>query len=185
MEIRYPEVGVCGLSCRLCPRHHTEGESRCGGCKTESRMAAGCPFITCALRRQGVEFCWDCEQAASCERWAAHRAYGRERDTFVCYAALEENIAAVERDGIEAFVAEQSLREQLLREMLAEFNEGRSKTRFSIAATVLSVDELRSALEAARRETTGGMDLRQRSRLLRAHLDAAAEARSVTLRLRK
>ena len=94
-------------------------------------------------------------------------------------------IRLLERDGIEAFVAEQSLREQLLREMLAEFNEGRSKTRYSIAATVLAVDELRSALEAARQEVTGEMDLRQRSRLLRAHLDAAAEARSVTLRLRK
>ncbi|NJD54065.1 MAG: hypothetical protein FIB07_14500 [Candidatus Methanoperedens sp.] len=41
MIFKYPEIGVCGLSCRLCPRYQSEGESRCFGCKTESRMGAG------------------------------------------------------------------------------------------------------------------------------------------------
>jgi len=45
MIIKYPEIGICGLSCRLCPRYHTESKSRCGGCKSEFRMSAGCPFI--------------------------------------------------------------------------------------------------------------------------------------------
>ena len=58
MEPQHVETGVCGLSCRLCPRHHMEGESRCSGCKGEMRMAVGCPFITCALKRKGIEFCW-------------------------------------------------------------------------------------------------------------------------------
>jgi hypothetical protein len=43
MKITYPEIGICGLSCGLCPSYHTDGISRCGGCKTESRMGAGCP----------------------------------------------------------------------------------------------------------------------------------------------
>ena len=185
MQIRYQEVGVCGLSCRLCPHYHTAGESRCGGCKGEMRMAVGCPFITCAVKRKGIEFCWECEDSGPCERWAGHRAYGRERDTFVCYAALEDNIAAIERNGIEAFVAEQLVREALLREMLEEFNEGRSKTYYSIAVTVLDPGEVRSALDAARRETTGEADVRVRSRILHSHLDAVASARSLRLVLRK
>ena len=41
MKIKYPEIGICGLSCRLCPRFHTETQSKCNGCKSESRMA-GC-----------------------------------------------------------------------------------------------------------------------------------------------
>jgi hypothetical protein len=185
MEIRHPEVGVCGLSCRLCPHYHAAGESRCSGCKGAMRMAVGCPFITCAVKRKGIEFCWECEDSGSCERWAGHRGYGRERDTFVCYAALEDNIAAVRRNGIDEFADEQRVREALLREMLEEFNEGRSKTYYSIAVTVLDPGDVRSALDATRRETTGEADVRMRSKSLHAYLDAVASVRVLRLALRK
>jgi hypothetical protein len=38
IQIKYPEIGICGLSCRLCSRYHTESKSRCGGCKSEFRI---------------------------------------------------------------------------------------------------------------------------------------------------
>ena len=85
LGIRYPEVAVCGLSCRLCPHYHTAGASRCTGCKGESRMSAGCAFLTCAVKRRGIESCGDCGDKSSCERWASHRAAGREHDSFVTY----------------------------------------------------------------------------------------------------
>jgi len=184
MEVRYPEIGICGLSCRLCPHYYTVGESRCTGCKGEARMAVGCPFITCAVKRKGIEFCWECEDGDSCERWAEHRRHGRERDSFVCYAALEDNIAMVDRVGIEAFADEQRLREDLLREMLSEFNEGRSKTYYSIAVTVLDIAELRLAIESSRQKA-GAADVRGRSKLLHAQLDAVASAHGHRLALRR
>jgi len=58
MDIKFIEVGVCGLSCRLCPTYHSKAESKCAGCKSPDRMAVGCPFITCAVKKKGVEFCW-------------------------------------------------------------------------------------------------------------------------------
>jgi hypothetical protein len=182
--IHHPEIGICGLSCRLCPRYHTDGLSRCGGCKSESRMAAGCPFITCALKRKGIEFCWDCDEGGSCERWAKHRAAARERDSFTCYASLEANIASVARDGLESFVAEQRCRERLLNEMLDRFNEGRSKTYYCIAATVLDSAELQAAIDAAS-QASGSSDVRESSKALHTLLDEAAGRRSVTLALRK
>jgi hypothetical protein len=184
MEHPNPEVGVCGLSCRLCPHYHTDAESRCGGCKSEARMAVGCPFITCAVKRRGIEYCWECDESGSCERWAGHREYGRTRDTFVCYASLEDNIAAIRRGGLPAFVDEQRAREELLVAMIAEFNEGRSKTFYCIAATVLSLAELRSALASAR-GSAGGMEVRERAKVLHGLLDAAASARDIKLALRK
>lgn len=184
MEIRYPEIGVCGLSCRLCPSRFTEGESRCAGCKSTTRMAVGCPFIACAIKRKGIEFCWECGESGSCARWAGHRESGRVRDSFVCYAKLEENIAAIDRDGLQAFIDGQCEREDILRGMLAEFNEGRSKTFYCVAATLLDPDELRSAL-AKVRETAGGMEVREKAKALRALLEAAASARSIKLALRK
>ncbi len=184
MEIRYPEVGVCGLSCLLCPRHYGEGESRCGGCKDQTRMAVGCPFITCAVKRRGIEFCWECGESDSCERWAGHRQYGRAYDTFVCYASLETNITLVRSAGLTAFHQEQSQRAALLTEMLTEFNEGRSKSYYCIAATLLEPSELRRAIESVR-QSTEGMDVRARSKALHAALDSLAQKRSLKLALRK
>lgn len=184
VEVRHPELGICGLSCVLCPRFHTDGSSRCGGCKSEDRMAAGCPFITCALRRKGVEFCWDCDEAAYCERWAKHRAAGRERDSFTCYASLESNITSVARAGFDAYIVEQHQRGLLLREMLDEFNEGRSKTYYCIAATVLEPPDLRAAIDSAR-QSGASSDVRERSKALHALLDETAAQRSLKLALRK
>ena len=182
--VEYPAIGICGLSCRLCPTYHTVGKSRCGGCKSAYRMGAGCPFITCALKRKGIEFCWQCEEADSCERWAGHRAFSREHDTFVCYQKLEGNIAAIRRDGVRSFLEVQRAREQLLTQMLRGFNEGRSKRLYCIAATVLELDELEDALARAE-AAAAGLDLKGRARALHAILDRITQQRGYHLKLRK
>ena len=184
MDISYPDIGVCGLSCKLCPRHHTDGESRCGGCKTESRMAAGCPFISCAIKKKGIEFCRDCGESPACDKWKKHRDAGRQRDSFKCYQKLEDDIAFIQAHGIDQFVKTQETREILLKEMLAEFNEGRSKSYYCIAATVLEVGELENALEAARK-ASAGRDHKGRARALHAALDEIAVRKNHLLKLRK
>ena len=68
LKIEYPEIGICGLSCQLCPNYNTETQSLCLGCKSEVRMAIGCPFITCAIKKKGVEFCWDCKESKTCKK---------------------------------------------------------------------------------------------------------------------
>lgn len=77
MEIRYPEIGICGLSCQLCPSYHTYAKSRCGGCKSEERINLGCPFITCAIKKKEIEFCWECKENKDCEKWGKHRETGK------------------------------------------------------------------------------------------------------------
>jgi len=56
MNIRFKEIGICGLSCYLCPRYQTDTKSRCLGCKSEDRLTAGCPFITCAIKKKVLSF---------------------------------------------------------------------------------------------------------------------------------
>ena len=151
MQIKYQNIGICGLSCRLCPWYFIEGESRCAGCKSENRMKVGCPFITCAVKRKGIEFCWDCEDHSSCEKWKKHREIGTKKDSFKCYQKLEDDIAFIPANGVVEFEKSQKIREELLREMLQKFNEGRSKNYYCIAATVLESDELKTALGRLRK----------------------------------
>jgi hypothetical protein len=184
VEITYPEVGVCGLSCRLCPWHHSKGESRCGGCKSKFRMAAGCPFITCAVKRKGLEFCWDCTENESCEKWKKHRDAGREHDSFTCYQKLEDNIVFIQKKGVDEFERLQKRREELLKAMLKEFNEGRSKTYYCITVTVMEIEELEAALKQAR-ATAENLGLKGKSKLLHGILDGFAEKKHYLLKLRK
>jgi hypothetical protein len=97
MQITYPDIGVCGLSCRLCPMYNTEAESKCLGCKSTTRMVVGCPFITCAVKKKEIEFCWDCEENKTCEKWKKHREAGKKSDSFKCYQKLEEDIQFIQK----------------------------------------------------------------------------------------
>jgi len=184
MEIRYPEIGICGLSCRLCPTYHAEGESKCGGCKSEYRIQAGCPFITCAVKKKGIEFCWQCDQNGTCEKWRGHREFSQKFDTFVCYQKLEDNITFVQRYGIASFEEMQKTRERLLREMLQNFNEGRSKKYYCISATVFEIQELKTAIEQARK-VSDGLNIKERSKVLHTILNKIADKKQYCLSLRK
>jgi hypothetical protein len=184
MEIIYPEIGICGLSCRLCPMYQTKAASKCNGCKSKDRIAVGCPFITCAIRKVGVEFCWDCEKSESCERWKRHREAGKEHDSFKCYQRLEDDIKLIKTNGIKEFEKQQIIRESLLKRMLSEYNEGRSKNYYCIAATVMDIAELRNALEEAE-VTLKSMLTKDKSRIMHAVLDGIAQEKGYCLRLRK
>ncbi len=184
MEVKYPQVGVCGLSCRFCPRYHTDGLSRCYGCKTESRMAAGCPFITCAVKKKGIEFCWGCEESADCQKWLTHREHGKQRDSFVSYQGLEDNIRTAGVSGVESFVKSQIAKEKLLNRMLSEFNEGRSKSYYCIAATVMTKEDLEEALATAAK-ISKNMDIKDKAKTLHTALDEIAERNNYVLHLRK
>ena len=184
MKINYPEIGICGLSCRLCPMYHTKTKSRCFGCKSKVRMAVGCPFITCAIKRRGIEFCWECGENESCEKWRKHREAGKRFDSFKCYQKLEDNIAFIQKNGIREFENVEKIREKLLKEMLRCFNEGRSKSHYCIAATVLEIDELEKVLRKAKEESKG-LEIKEKSKVLHSLINEVAKRKNYYLKLRK
>jgi hypothetical protein len=147
-------------------------------------MAVGCPFITCAVKRKQIEFCWDCDENENCAKWHRHRQASRAHDSFVCYQKLEANIACVQRDGIKSFAQTQRIREKLLREMLQEFNDGRSKTYYSIAATVMDTEELKTAIALATRKSAG-LGIKEKAQVLHSLLDELAKSKHYLLKLRK
>jgi len=184
MQIKYPNIGVCGLSCRLCPMYNTEAESKCLGCKSTTRMAVGCPFITCAIKKKGIEFCWDCEKNKTCEKWKKHREAGKKSDSFKCYQKLEEDIRFIQKNGIREFEKTQKNREHLLKVMLKDYNEGRSKSYYCIAATVLDIKELKETITIAKKRADG-LGIKEKSKVLHTILDDIAQTKNYCLKLRK
>jgi hypothetical protein len=184
MNIQYPQVGVCGLSCRLCPTHHTLTESRCAGCKSIARMTIGCPFITCAVKKKGIEFCWQCTENITCEKWKKHREEGKQHDSFKSYQKLEDDIMFIQKHGITEFEHQQKIRERILKEMLCEFNEGRSKSCYCIAATVIEIDELHDILSKARQQSKG-IQPKEKAKIMHSMLELISNQKGYQLKLRK
>jgi hypothetical protein len=147
-------------------------------------MAAGCPFITCAIKNHALEFCWNCPEQTPCAKWRTHRETGKIRDSFKCYQKLEANIAFIQTHGVTEFVKQQRIREQLLMEMLRDFNEGRSKRYYCIAATVFPINELRHLIQAGN-EQSRGLPIKQKSHVLHSLLDEVAKRKNYRLKLRK
>ncbi len=147
-------------------------------------MDAGCPFITCAVKRKGIEFCGDCGENTTCGKWEKHRKAGRHHDSFVCYQRLEDSIASIRKNGIKAFDAGEKERARLLREILDEFDDGRSKSCYCIAATVMETGELKEVLYAARGRSQGE-DRKDKAKIFHSLLDAVAARRGYFLKLRK
>ncbi|SET59467.1 Protein of unknown function [Natronincola peptidivorans] len=184
MKIRYPEMGICGLACQLCPQYHTDAKSRCGGCKSESRMALGCLFITCAIKKKKIEFCWECKESHDCEKWKKHREAGTKYDSFKCYQKLEEDIDFIQEKGFEEYKRLMDIREEILKDMLDNFNEGRSKSYYCIAATVMKIEELKEALRRAK-EKSHGLDMKSKAKVLRSLLEEIAKQEGYSVKLRK
>jgi hypothetical protein len=183
MKSKYPEIGVCGLSCKLCPGFVMKTKSRCHGCKTEWRLRGPCSVLHCAVKRN-IEFCGDCEDSRICHRWKKHREYGRKYDSFKCYKKLEDDIKFIQKNGLDEFRKSQNTREKLLKKMLNRFNEGRSKSYYCVASTVLEVDDIKKAIDEAS-SNSRGLNIKEKAKILHAILDSIALKSNISLKLRK
>jgi len=105
-------------------------------------------------------------------------------DSFKCYQTLERDIAFIEQYGVEEFDKTQKLREKILKEMLDEFNDGRSKSYYCIAAAVMEVDELKAALDKAG-QIPNTLGIKEKSAALHSALDEIAQRKGYLLKLRR
>ncbi len=67
--------------------------------------------------------------------------------------------------------------------MLQGFNEGRSKSYYCIASTVLEISELKDALSIAG-QGSKGMEIKEKSKLLHSAIDEIAGRKNYYLKLR-
>jgi hypothetical protein len=147
-------------------------------------MGAGCPFITCAVKKKGIELCTDCTEGESCERWKRHRDASKKADSFVCYQKLEDNIRYIKQHGILAFEEAQDRRCELLKAMLAGFDDGRSKSFYCIATTMMMPEELEKAIASAR-ASSQGKARKEKAKVMRGVLEGIAREKGYLLALRK
>ncbi len=168
----HPTIGCCGIDCGLCPRYYTAGSSRCPGCGGEEfeQRHPPCGFFTCCAKKRILEACAQCGDFP-CARFDKEDG---TRDSFVTHRRVLTNQAQIREIGLEAFLEQQRERMDFLEKALSEYDDGRSKSLFCLAAALLSIEGLRAALRNAEAEEN-----------LKTALIALADREGEELKLRK
>ena len=186
---KYPTLGCCGLDCGLCPRHYTEGSSRCPGCCGPDffNKHPSCGHITCCVKKKNLEVCAECNDfpCQKFDSWFGNEAY----DSFVTHKKTEPNLDFIRKHGVEKFIEQQKERIKFLKDMLEGFNEGISRSFYCIAAALLSVDDVKNSLESAKKEVkTLGLrkdDIKSKAKILKKAIQDVADKKGIDLKLRK
>ncbi len=184
---KYPMIGACGLNCGLCPRYYTDGPSRCPGCCGPGfwQKHPPCRFITCCVKEKGLETCAQCGDWPECKKVARTLGWAKQHDSVLSYKPLESNFAAIQRNGIEEFTRLEEEKMALLRHLIDNYNDGRSKGFYCTSCQLVPLEKLKQALEAARIEITEGVDIKERAKILRAAITSMADSLGIDLKLRK
>jgi len=109
-----------------------------------------------------------------------------DADSFVTHRRCRSNLDSVKADGLRAFLGRQRKRIRQLERMLAEFDDGRSKSFYCLAAALLPVEALEVSLREASKRARGEVDpadLKARARIIRSMLLEHASREGVELRL--
>ena len=183
----YPTVGVCGLDCGLCPRYYTVGTSRCPGCGGPgfSDKHPSCSFITCCVKKRGLEACGQCPEFP-CSKFKSEEEHRqRESSSYPPDRKVLSNSRFIRDKGIREFVRRQEKRIALLETMIEGYDDGRSRSFFCRAAALLdpkalerSLDQAKNAMRAGGR---GASDHADKAKVLRGILVEAALGEGIEL----
>lgn len=174
MVKRYPTIGVCGLDCGMCPRYYTAGPSRCPGCAGPDFTSKhpSCSFITCCVKKRNLEVCGECPDFP-CPKFKTEEEYRqvKESSSYPTYRKVLPNLNFIKEHGIEKFVERQMRQIKLLERMIADFDDGRSKSCYCRAAALFDPALLESALDTAVRRVKADHvksdDTKAKARILR------------------
>lgn len=166
---------LCGLNCGLCTMRLGGYCPGCGGGEGNQ----SCAIARCSLDHGGIEYCFQCGEFP-CARYKSEDAY----DSFITHRNRLRDLERARRDGVEAYRAEQRERCEILRILLENYNDGRRKTLFSLAANLLEPEDLREILKRLSGEASG-LSVRERAGRAAALCKEAAARRGMDLRLRK
>ena len=184
---KYPIVGACGLNCGLCPKHYTEGTSRCLGCCAPVfwQRHPGCAFITCCVKQRNLETCAQCVDWMGCEKVARILDSAKHHDSFLSYKPLATNFAFIQKYGIEEFARLEMDKQKFLRYLIDNYDEGRSKSFYCLSCQLVPLDNLRKVLENVETRMTKATDTKGKTKLVRAAISNLADSLEIDLKLRK
>lgn len=178
----YPFFSLCGLNCGLCPRFHTDGESKCPGCGGENfhLKHPACSVISCNKKRDNVQFCFQCK-SYPCDKYHQNNNV----DSFISYKNVHQNLLQASED-LKGYQFELERKINFLSFLLANFNDGRKKNFYCLAVNLLPLSDLEELLIEIRTEQkVNDRDLKKRIEFVVDLINSKAIKNNIELKLRK
>jgi hypothetical protein len=177
-----PSFSLCGLNCALCPRFHTEGPSRCLGCGGSdfSLKHPTCAVVSCNKKHDFVEFCFECS-AYPCKRYTQPNLL----DSFISYKMVGQHMAEAEGDLFQ-YLKKLKRKQQILEDLIINFNEGKSKGFYCLAVNLLPLSDLEEIVLVIK--SSEGISQMSRAELVKkakSLITLKAQASQIDLTLRK
>jgi len=174
--------GCCGIYCGLCPRYQSSAQSRCPGCKILS-LTISCKRYNCCVKAKGFVTCAECDDFP-CEKYEGFFDW----DSFVTHKVCRPNIRRIKKVGLRKWLQEQANRRAILENLLANYNEGRSRNLYCTAVALMPADLIKEAANKARQimvGVKGTCDIKKRAKILRTAIQDLASRSKIDLKLRK
>lgn len=95
------------------------------------------------------------------------------------------NLYFIKENGIDEFLEQQKIRMEILAGMLANFDEGRSKSFFCLSCALLPLDKLLDLFSDLKADVAESVDLKDKSKKARTLFTDAGKSLSISLRLNK
>ena len=167
---------LCGLNCALCTM---KLDGHCPGCGGGAGNQS-CAIARCSIERGGVEYCYQCA-AYPCERYEGIDAY----DSFVTHRNQFKDMEKMQRIGVEAYHAELREKAEMLRHLLAEFNDGRRKSFYAVAVNLLELADCREAMEEVADKVSPELSLQEKAAIAVGAFQKMGEKRGIVLKLNR
>lgn len=173
----YPLFSLCGLNCGLCPMHLDNYCPGCGG----GAGNQSCTIARCSLQHGGIEYCYLCDQYP-CEKYDDIDMF----DSFITHRNQLKDFEEVKKIGIYAYQIELAEKIEILKFLLAKYNDGRRKNFFCIAVNLLELQDIKSVVEQIATETkSDNLTLKEKAIVAVNLFQSMAVSRNITLRLNK
>jgi hypothetical protein len=130
------------------------------------------------------------ETFADCNTFPCEKLKNWDKgDSFVTHKICLVNLNGIRMNGIKKFLKQQNIRTQTLKEFLDSFNDGRSKSFFCIASSLLSIEDLQRCIDSVQDEIKESQkdfkDVKSKSKLMKANLNRIAAMKKIDLKLRR
>jgi hypothetical protein len=140
------------------------------------------------VKKKRLEACAQCSEFP-CSKFESWLENGGGYDSFLTHKKAKRNMDFIRTYGLEKFLEQQRRRIELLEKMLKSFDDGRSKSFYCIATTLLPIQDLETSLETTEQSLKADKisigEARIKSKILKDFLNESAARDDVELRLRK
>lgn len=173
----YTLFSLCGLNCGLCSMHLDNYCPGCGG-------GAGnqpCAITRCSLQHGGIEYCYLCDEYP-CKKYDCIDAF----DSFITHRNQPKDFEKVKKIGLETYKSEMTEKIEILKYLLANYNDGRRKSFFCIAVNLLELQDLKSVMKQIATETQmDNLMIKEKATLAVSLFQTMASKRNIVLKLNK